>query len=135
MTTTTYTKGAILTVRRPDGRTEDVINTQQARNGVIPAAVFAQMAAATKQAGRGDIISQRPNVVAVSLDVQRMALAGKLHDLADAFPGSSQWTTARKIEAELVDFDRAHPEVIAKIMADRKDRTSEGVARALRLED
>ena len=37
---TTYTSGAILTVRRPDGQTEDVVNTQHARNGVIPAAVF-----------------------------------------------------------------------------------------------
>ena len=135
MGTTTYTKGAILIVRRPDGRIEDVVNTQQARNGVIPAAVFAQMVAATKQAGRGDIISQRPNVVAVSLDVQRMALAGQLQDLADAFPGSSQWTAARKIESDLVAFDRAHPEVIAKIAADRKERTADGVARALRLED
>jgi hypothetical protein len=135
MGTSTYTKGAILTVRRPDGRIEDVVNTQQARNGVIPAAVFAQMVAATKQAGRGDIISQRPNVVAVSLDVQRMALSGQLDDLANAFPGSSQWTAARKIESELAAFDQDHPEVIAKIIADRKDRTAEGVARALRLED
>ena len=135
MGTTTYTKGAILTVRRPDGRIEDVVNTQQARNGVIPAAVFAQMVAATKQAGRGDIISQRPNVVAVSLDVQRMALSGQLDDLANAFPGSSHWTAARKIESELAAFDQDHPEVIAKIIADRKDRTAEGVARALRLED
>jgi len=135
MGTTTYTKGAILTVRRPDGRIEDVVNTQQARNGVIPAAVFAQMVAATKQAGRGDIISQRPNVVAVSLDVQRMALSGQLDDLANAFPGSSQWTAARKIKSELAAFDQDHPEVIAKIIADRKDRTAEGVARALRLED
>ena len=135
MGTTTYTKGAILTVRRPDGRIEDVVNTQQARNGVIPAAVFAQMVAATKQAGRGDIISQRPNVVAVSLDVQRMALSGQLDDLANAFPGSSQWTAARKIKTELAAFDQDHPEVIAKIIADRKDRTAEGVARALRLED
>ena len=119
----------------PDGRIEDVVNTQQARNGVIPAAVFAQMVAATKQAGRGDIISQRPNVVAVSLDVQRMALSGQLDDLANAFPGSSQWTAARKIESELAAFDQDHPEVIAKIIADRKDRTAEGVARALRLED
>ena len=135
MGTTTYTKGAILLVRRTDGRIEDVVNTQQARNGVIPAAVFAQMVAATKQAGRGDIISQRPNVVAVSLDVQRMALSGQLDDLANAFPGSSQWTAARKIESELAAFDQDHPEVIAKIIADRKDRTAEGVARALRLED
>ena len=30
---------------------------------------------------------------------------------------------------------RAHPEVIAKIAADRKERTADGVARALRLED
>lgn len=135
MGTTTYTKGAILTVRRPDGRIEDVVNTQQARNGVIPAAVFAQMVAATKQAGRGDIISQRPNVVAVSLDVQRMALSGQLDDLANAFPGSSQWTAARKIESELAAFDQDHPEVIAKIAADRKERTADGVARALRLED
>ena len=135
MGTPTYTKGAILTVRRPDGRIEDVVNTQQARNGVIPAAVFAQMVAATKQAGRGDIISQRPNVVAVSLDVQRMALSGQLDDLANAFPGSSQWTAARKIKSELAAFDQDHPEVIAKIIADRKDRTAEGVARALRLED
>mgnify|MGYP006314614461 FL=1 len=135
MGTTTYTKGAILTVRRPDGRIEDVVNTQQARNGVIPAAVFAQMVAATKQAGRGDIISQRPNVVAVSLDVQRMALSGQLDDLANAFPGSSQWTAARKTEPELAASDQDHPEVIAKIIADRKDRTAEGVARALRLED
>ena len=98
MGTTTYTKGAILTVRRPDGRIEDVVNTQQARNGVIPAAVFAQMVAATKQAGRGDIISQRPNVVAVSLDVQRMALSGQLDDLANAFPGSSQsWRLLTRI--------------------------------------
>ena len=132
---TTYTSGAILTVRRPDGQTEEVVNTQHARNGVIPSAVFAQMAAATKKAGRGDIISQRPNVVAVSLDVQRMALAGKLQDLADAFPGSSQWTAARKIESDLAAFDRAHPEVIAKIAADRQERTAEGVARAMRLED
>ena len=132
---TTYTSGAILTVRRPDGQTEDVVNTQHARNGVIPAAVFAQMVAATKKAGRGDIISQRPNVVSVPLDVQRMALAGQLQDLADAFPGSSQWAAARKIESDLVAFDRAHPEVIAKIAADRKERTAEGVARAMRLED
>ena len=81
------------------------------------------------------VISQRPNVVAVSLDVQRMALSGQLDDLANAFPGSSQWTAARKIKSELAAFDQDHPEVIAKIIADRKDRTAEGVARALRLED
>ena len=133
--TTTYTSGAILTVRRPDGQTEEVVNTQHARNGAIPAAVFAQMAAATKKAGRGEIIGQRPNVVAVSLNVQRMSLAGKLQDLAGAFPGSAKWTEARQIEAELVAFDRAHPEVIAKIASDRKERTAEGAARALRLED
>ena len=98
---TTYTSGAILTVRRPDGQTEDVVNTQHASQWCDPGCRVRPDGGCYKKAGRGDIISQRPNVVSVPLDVQRMALAGRLQDLADAFPGSSQWAAARKIESDL----------------------------------
>lgn len=131
----TYTSGAILTIRRPDGKTEDVVNTQHARNGVIPAAVFVSMIAATQTAGRGVILSQRPNVVEVPLSVQRMEIAGKLADLAEDFPSNAKNAAERALEAELAAFDAAHPEVVAEIVAARATRTADGVARALRMED
>jgi len=131
----TYISGAILTIRRPNGGTEEVVNTQHARNGVIPAALFAKMIEATKAAGRGEILSQRPNVVEVSLSMQRAELAGKLADRAGAFPGSRSWQEGRDLEAQLEAFDAAHPEIIAKIAADRAARTADSVARALRMED
>ena len=132
---TTYTSGAVLTINRPDGTTEDVVNTKHARDGVIPAAIYAAMVKATREAGKGEIVGQRPNVVAVPLDVQRMAIAGELEDCAGAFPGSREWHKGVALEKELAAFDGAHPEVIAEIRAARTARTAEGVARALRMED
>lgn len=135
MTLKTYTHGAKLTIRRPTGDIETVINTQLARNGVIPADIFAKMVAATKAAGRGDILSQEPNVVEISLADQRAEIAGRLADRAGAFPGSSAWRQAQALEAELAAFDAAHPEVVAEINARRAARTSDAAGKALRMED
>lgn len=133
--TKTYISGAKLTIRRADGNVETVVNTQHARNGVIPVALFAKMVAATKQAGRGDILSQEPNVVEVSLAAQRAEIAGRLQDRSGAFPGSQAWHQAQALEAELAAFDAAHPEVIVKLQAERAARTADSVSRALRMED
>lgn len=133
--TKTYISGAKLTIRRADGNVEIVVNTQHARNGVIPAGLFAKMVAATKAAGRGDILSQEPNVVAVSLAAQRAEIAGRLQDRAGAFPGSQAWRQAQALESELAAFDAAHAEVIVKMQAERAARTADGVSRALRMED
>lgn len=131
----TYISGAKLTISRADGNVETVVNTQHARNGVIPATLFAKMVDATKQAGRGDILSQEPNVVEVPLSMQRAEIVGKMADRAGAFPGSHAWQEGRDLEAQLAAFDAAHPEVIAELQAARAARTAEGVARALRMED
>ena len=133
--TKTYISGAVLTIRRPGGETEETVNTAHARNGVIPPAVFAKMVAATKAAGRGDILAQRPNVLEVPLSLQRAEIAGKLADRAGAFPGSRAWTEGRELEVALAAFDAEHPEVVAQILADRAARTAAGVARALNMAD
>lgn len=131
----TYISGAKLTIRRADGKIETVINTQHARDGIIPEALFAKMVAATAQAGRGDILSQEPNVVEFSPADLRAEIAGRLQDRAGAFPGSREWHEAQAIEAELAAFDAAHPEVTAMLAAARAARTAESVDRATRLED
>ena len=131
----TYISGAILKIKRPSGAVEESIHTANARDGVIPAAVFAKMVAATAAAGRGDILAQRPNVLAMPLAVQRMAITGQLDDCAGSFPGSAKWHQARALEQALAEFDAANPEILAGIQAARADRTAEGVARALRMED
>ena len=131
----TYTNGAILTINRPGGVLEEIVNTAHARNGVIPGAVFAASVQATRKAGRGEIVAQRPNVLPVPLRTQRMEIAGKLGDRAGAFPGSLGSLEADALEKELVEFDDSHQNVVAKIRTDRSERTAEGVARALRMED
>jgi len=131
----TWVNGAALTIRRPDGNIETIVNNKQAIGGVIPAKLFAQMVAATKAAGRGQILSQRPNVVPVTPALKREELVGRIQDRADAFPGSQEWREARGYEEELEAFDRAHPEVIAQINADRAARTAVGVATALKMAD
>lgn len=131
----TWINGAELTIRRPDGKIELVINNKQAVNGIIAPKLFAQMVAATKGAGRGEILSQRPNVVPLTLEMQRAVLVGRIQDRADEFPGSKAWREARAFEKELEDFDVAHPKIIAKITADRVARTSGAVATALKMMD
>jgi len=131
----TWVNGAALTIRRPDGTIETIINNKQAIGGVIPPRLFAQMVAATKSAGRGQILSQRPNVVPVTPALKREELVGRIQDRADAFPGSREWTEARGYEQDLEAFDRAHPEIIAQINADRAARTAVGVATALKMAD
>lgn len=136
---TTYSEidGAALTIRRPGGEIEAVINRQHARKGVIPAELFAKMVAANRGAGRGELLGQTPNVVerTISLDMQREMIAGPLSDCAGAFPGSAQWSKAQSLEQQLAEFDAAHPEVLAAINAARAERTTSGAARALRMED
>ena len=131
----TWINRAALTIRRPDGNIELVINTKQAIGGVISAKLFAQMVAATKAAGRGQILSQRPNVVPVTPAMKREELVGRIQDRADAFPGSREWTETRGYEQDLEAFDRTHPEVVAQITADRAARTAGGVAKVLKMED
>lgn len=48
---------------------------------------------------------------------QRAALAMEC-DTDGAFPGSRAWLRGRDAEKRLEAFDRAHPEVLAKIQAD-----------------
>lgn len=127
-------QGAVLTIRRPSGQTEEVINTQHAVAGVISAKTYAAMVKATREAGRGDILSQRPNMVEIPLSLQRAELVGRCND-GGAFPGSRAWTAARQAEQALQAFDAEHPEVVEQINADRAARTAEGVARALKMED
>lgn len=131
----TWINGAALTIRRPDGNVEVVINNKQAIGGVIAPKLFAQMVAATKAAGRGEILSQRPNVVPVTLAMRRNELVGRIEDRAEAFPGSKEWREARSYQQELESFDRTHPEVVAQISADRAARTAVGVATALKMAD
>ena len=133
--TKSYVDGARLLIKRPDGNIETVINKQHARNGVIPTNIYTAMIKATRDAGRGEILEQTPNVVEVSLAGQRAELAGRLQDRAGAFPGSQKWREAQKIEADLAAFDLAHPEVIDAIKTDRAKRTASGVDRALKSED
>lgn len=131
----TYNSGAVLTIRRPDGQVEEVINRDHASNGVIAAKTFDAMVKATKAAGRGDILSQRPNVVVVSqtaeLTVKRMSIVGKLDDLSADFPSAGKASAEKALMAELVAFDAAHPEIAAAAKAER----DAAVARALRMED
>jgi len=67
--------------------------------------------------------------------LKREELVGRIQDRADAFPGSREWTEARGYEQDLEAFDRAHPEIIAQINADRAARTAVGVATALKMAD
>jgi hypothetical protein len=53
------TCGVILTIARPDGTVERVENARFPF-GEIPAATYRAMVKATKDAGRGDILSQEP---------------------------------------------------------------------------
>jgi len=131
----TWINGAALSIRRPDGHIEVVVNTKHAVGGVIPAKLFAQMVAATKSAGRGQILSQRPNFVPVTPALKREELVGRIRDRAEAYPGSREWTEARKYEQDLEAFDRTHPEVCAQISADRAARTAVGVATTLKMAD
>lgn len=132
MPTTTTTRGAILTVRRPNGTLEEVVHTQHADwNGVISAKAFNGMVLATRAAGRGEILSQRPNVVALTLAEQRVNLAAAASCGAGAFPGTRAWTEARKAEAELAAFDAAHPEIVEAQRAERAAHVAGMVASAL----
>ncbi len=135
----TYNRGAVVTIRRPDGNVEEVINTTHSSNGVIPAKVFAAMVKATKDAGRGDILSQRPNVVvvpeSVELAAKRMSIVGKLDDLSAEFPSATKAAAQKALQADLAAFDAAHPEIVAAAKAAAKAERSAAVARALRMED
>ena len=133
-------RGAKLTIRRPDGTVEIVIHTDLADwAGVIHAPTFAKMRAATRAAGRGEILSQEPNVLQQTpeeiLAERRAELVWRLQDSAGAFPGSRQWHDGRAAEAELGAFDDAHPEIVAAVKAARAARTAEGAGRMARGED
>ena len=40
----------------------------------------------------------------------------------DSFPGSQDWIEHRQAEQALKDFDAAHPEIVAEIIAQQKPR-------------
>lgn len=131
----TYNDGVILTIRRPDGRVEEVEKRGLDERGVIPRALFAKLVAANKDAGRGDVLSQRPNVKDVPLDIQRMEIVGKIRDWSDRFPSQAKTKALRELQAALEEFDAQHPEIVAAEIAARQARTGAGVARALNMED
>ena len=131
----TYINGAVITVRRPGGEIEEIINTQHARDGAIPAPVFAAMVKQTAAAGRGNILSQRPNVVAFSLSIQRAEISGKLAALSGNFPSADKAREESALTAELAAFDAAFPEVLVELQAARQKRTANGVDRAAKMED
>jgi len=93
------------------------------------------MVDATRSAGQGDVLSQRPNIVEISLASQRAEIVGRLEDRAGAFPGSRAWKEGQALEADLAAFDAAHPEIVAETKAARAARTAAATARALRMED
>lgn len=122
-----------LTVRRPDGSLEEVVNTQHGASGSIGAQTYQAMVAATRKAGRGEIISQRPRYRDLTLSEQRDRICSRCDD-CDAFPGSTAWLAARAAEAELAAFDAEHPEIAAAInarRAKRAPRNGDAVARML----
>lgn len=135
MISKTYTDGVILTIRRPNGQVEEVEKKGLDERGVIPRALFAKLVAANKDAGRGDVLSQRPNVKDVPLDVQRMQIVGKIRDWSDRFPSQAKNNALRELQAALDEFDAQHPEVVAAEIAARQERTAAGVNRALNMED
>lgn len=124
-------QGTILTIRRPSGVIEEVLNTTQGIWGSIGPALFAQIVKATKDAGRGDILSQRPNVASAdTLADERATLVGRLQDLSGGFPGASKAAKQRGLEASLAAFDGAHPEVVAAISAAREARVERSMQTA-----
>ena len=118
----TYNSGAILTIRRPNGKIEEVVSHNHVTNGVMRQDAFAKAVAATKAAGRGDILSQRPNVVEYSLNDQRSFIVGALSDLTGQFPTAKKAALEASLTNDLAAFDAAHPEIIAAIRAKKATR-------------
>lgn len=109
----TKINGAILTIRRPDGTVEEVVNTKQSGfGGVIHARTFDAMVKATRDGGRGEILSQRPNVVPMTdaeiIAGQRDAIMCRIENGKGEFPGSRKWIDANAAERELAAFDAQH---------------------------
>lgn len=131
MTATTKIQGTLLTIRRPNGVTEEILNTTQGIWGSIAPVMFSQMVKATKDAGRGDILSQRPNVASAdTLADERATLVGRLQDLSGGFPTSSKADRQAALESALASFDAAHPEVVAAISAAREARVAQALQTA-----
>lgn len=72
--------GVILTIRRPNGAVERVERTDVAF-GLIPAVKFAAMVKATREAGRGELLSQELMTrTAVAAEPTAADLARAQHD-------------------------------------------------------
>jgi hypothetical protein len=126
----TMNNGVILTVRRTNGVVEEVV--REDCPCPIPADTYAAMVAATRNAGRGEILSQRPNVVPMPLEWQREEIAARLIELSEQFPTAARVSARAAVEAELNAFDAAHPEVLAGI---RGAVDQDAVVRMSRMED
>lgn len=129
------TGGTRITVRRPDGEIETVMQDGK----FYTHATRRKMVEATKAAGRGDILSFEEVVPEPTLEQTRRNLVASIRGLIDesdaAFERAHEredvmaWPSKIKADAKveearraLTDFDAAHPEIVAAIRGEQRER-------------
>lgn len=141
------TNGTRITVKRPDGTIETIDKSGE----FFTSFVRGKMVAATKAAGRGEIISFEEIVPPPTLEEQRRSLAEAVRDALDEASYQYERAHAREdaraeiirreydaktttARAALDAFDTEHPEIVTALRASKAAADAAAVDRFLRID-
>jgi ribosome recycling factor len=141
------TNGTRITIRRPNGQVETVDKAGE----FFSSAMRQKMTAATKAAGRGEIINFEEIVPPPTLEEQRRELVAAVRDALDEASYQYERAHAREdaraeiirreydakatvARAALEAFDAAHPEIVETLRANKAAADAAAVDRFLRID-